>query len=218
MVHPVHLVHRVQQAQRCTYNPAVRGVLVIVALFAAQEVPSRITAEFRVFAGSEEITTTTRLRIMPTGTREKSSTMEEGKRLVIDVAPGIYDVQALRLRPEGIVAIRWAERLVVMHYPDEGGRHLEVINFQQGYGALQLRAARGPVAAYDIAVFPAGDRTAAAGEPIEGKDYRLFVLEAGRYDIRVRHAGTTNAPLDAQWFLDVEVPADRTRLKLIDVD
>ncbi|MGH9346216.1 MAG: hypothetical protein ACRD26_03010 [Vicinamibacterales bacterium] len=181
----------------------------------AQEAAGPVTAEFRVFAGTEEITATTRLRIMPTGTRERSSTLDEGKPLVASVTPGIYDVQALRLRPEGIVAIRWAERLVLMHYPDEGGRHLEVINFQPGYGALQVRAASGSMGAYELTVFSAGDRTAPAGEPIDGDDYRLFVLKAGRYDIRVRQAGAPKGAPDSQWLRDIEVPAHRTRLKVI---
>lgn len=189
----------------------------------AQGTPAPVTAEFRVFSGDEEITATTRLRIMPTGTRQGSTTVEEGKSLVTSVAPGIYDVQALRLRPEGIVAIRWAERLVVMHYPDEGGRHLEVINFQQGYGALQLRAARGAITDYTLTVFPAGDRTAPAGQPLDGDGYRLFVLKAGRYDVvvrrlRVRHASPEKDAQNTHWMLDVEVPADRTRLKLVDAD
>jgi hypothetical protein len=189
--------------------------LAALVLLLAQDLPAPVTAEFRVFAGSEEITATTRLRIMPTGTREKSLTAPEGKRLVTAIAPGIYDVQALRLRPEGIVAIRWAERLVIMHYPDEAGRHLEVINFHSGYGALQLRTAKGSIAQYELAVFPAGDRSAAAGEPVDGEDYRLFVLKTGRYDVRVRPAGTPPDVDNTRWLLDVEVPADRTRLKII---
>ena len=184
-----------------------------IAILLAQETTAPVTAEFRVFAGSEEITASTRLRIMPTGTREKSLTVREGKDLLMMLAPGIYDVQALRLRAEGIVAIRWAERLVIMHYPDEAGRHLEVINFEAGYGALQVRAAKRPIASYDIAVFSAGDHTTAAGTAIEGIDYRLFVLKAGRYDIRVRHAEAH----EDTWLLGIEVPADRTRMKQIDV-
>ncbi len=184
---------------------------------ASQETTAHVTAEFRVFAGTEEITATTRVRIMPTGARDKASTVDQGKRLFATVTPGIYDVQALRMRDEGVIAIRWAERLVVMHYPDEGGRHLEVINFQVGYGALQLRTAKRPITTYEVAVFPAGNRTIAAGEPIQGEDYRLFVLKAGRYDIRVRHAGSPTDEQDTHWFLDVEVPADRTRMKQIDV-
>jgi len=190
----------------------MRTVIALVLLL-AQDVAAPVTAEFRVFAGSEEITATTRLRIMPTGTRETPLTVAESKRLVTTLAPGIYDVQALRLQREGIIAIRWAERLVIMHYPDEAGRHLEVINFEAGYGALQVRAAKRPIVAYDVTVFSAGDRTTAASTAIEGEDYRLFVLKAGQYDIRVRHA---EAP-EAIWLLGIEVPADRTRMKQIDV-
>ena len=192
----------------------MRALLAIVILL-AQETTAPVTAEFRIFAGDEEITATTKLRIMPTGTREKSLTVGEGKPLVTPLTPGIYDVQALRLRPEGIIAIRWAERLVVMHYPDEAGLHLEVINFQPGYGALQLRVKKGAIEQYELAVFPAGDRTTEGSEPIEGENYRLFVLKAGRYDIQVRPVATQQEPT-VQWLLDVEVPADRTRLKIID--
>lgn len=191
----------------------MRAAFAIVILL-AQDATAPVTAEFRVFAGGEEITTTTRLRVMATGTREKSLTIREGKSLVATLTPGIYDVQALRLRPEGIVAIRWAERLVIMHYPDEAGRHLEVINFESGYGALQLRSAKGSIAAYDLAVFAAGDRTTPAANPIEADDYRLFVLKSGQYDVRVRPAGTQQDK-QTHWLLDVEVPADRTRLKII---
>jgi hypothetical protein len=188
--------------------------LLALALVLAQDLSAPVTAEFRVFAGGGEITATTRLRIMPTGTREKPLTVGEGKRLLTTLPPGIYDVQALRLRPEGIVAIRWAERLVIMNYPDEAGRHLEVINFESGYGALQVRIAKRSITEYDVVVFPAGDRASAAGEPIEGDDYRLFILKAGRYDIRVRPAGPQQNAQDSHWWLDVEIPADRTRLKV----
>jgi hypothetical protein len=179
--------------------------------------PAQVRAEFRVFAGAEEITASTRLRVMPTSKREHATTIEEGKQLSVTLAAGIYDVQALRLRQDAIVAIRWAERLVMMYYPDEGGRHLEVINFQSGFGALQIRGAREPVWAYDVAVFGVGDRLTPAGVPIDGEDYRLFVLKAGRYDIRVRRAGSANDPQETHWYLDIEVPADRTRLKQIDI-
>jgi len=191
----------------------MRCLLAVIVLL-AQEPAAPVTAEFRVFAGTEEISTATRLRVMPTGTREKPLIVE-GKRLVASVEPGIYDVQALRMRAEGIVAIKWAERLVVMRYPDEAGRHLEVINFQMGYGALQVRAAKGSIAAYEVNVFPAGDRTTPVGTPFEGEDYRLFILKGGRYDVRVRNAGPQKEASDAHWFLDIEVPADRTRLKIV---
>ena len=174
-----------------------------------------VMAEFRVFAGAVEITQSTRIRVMPTGQRDAAIVLNEGLRLAVPLAPAIYDVQALRLKDGAVTAIKWVERLVVMHYPDEGGRHLQVINFEPGYGALQVRAAEGPIDAYDVAVFAAGERAEAAAGPIEGDGYRLFLLKAGRYDIRVRSAGGSDDPQDTQWFLNVEVPADRTRLKHI---
>jgi hypothetical protein len=176
--------------------------------------PAQVRAEFRIFSGAEEITASTRLRIMPTGTRDRPMALPEGPRLTAELLAGIYDVQALRHRQGAIVGIRWAERLVVMYYPDENGHHLEVINFQPGYGALQLRAAKGKLDAYDVAIFPARDRSKPAS-PVDGEGYKLFVVPAGRYDIRVRPAGGVSEAEDTTWLLDIEVPSDRTRIKII---
>src|SRR5687767_11374278 len=57
--------------------------------------PAQVRAEFRVFAGTEEITASTRLRVMPTRKREHATTIDEGKPLSVTLAAGIYDVQAL---------------------------------------------------------------------------------------------------------------------------
>jgi hypothetical protein len=175
-----------------------------------------VATEFRVFAGREEITPTIRLRIVPSGTRDAITPVGPGKRLTVSLAPGIYDVQAFRTRQDAVVGIKWMERLVVMHYPDEGGRHLEVINFEPGFGALLVRSQKNPIATYAVDVFPAGQRTPAPWKPSASEDSLLFVLEARRYDIRVRPAGARDDPDDTNWFLDIEVPSDRTRLKLID--
>ena len=193
-------------------------IVFLAAVPHAQEpkVPTQVRAEFRIFSGTEEITASTRLRIMPTGARERPMALPEGPRLVADLAAGIYDVQALRHRQGAIVGIRWAERLVVMYYPDEGGRHLEVINFEPGYGALQLRTANGQLDAYEVAIFPARERSKPAAAPVAGEDYQLFVVPAGRYDVRVRPAGSGSTDEGTRWFLDIEVPSDRTRIKVVD--
>jgi hypothetical protein len=183
---------------------------------AAQEaVPQQVRAEFRIFSGTDEITASTRLRIMPTGTRARPTTVAEGAPLVVEVTPGIYDVQALLVQQGSIVSIRWAERLVLMYYPDEQGRHLEVINFQSGFGALQLRGTQRRLDAYDVAIFPAGGRSKPAGSPVDGDEYTLFVIPAGRYDVRIRASGRASDAEAARWLLDIEVPADRTRMKEI---
>jgi len=105
------------------------------------------------------------------------------------------------------VAIKWAERLLVMPYPDEAGRHLEVINLQNGFGALEVRG-REP-GTPDVAIFATGSRQQEAARLSSGPDYALFIVPAGRYDLRVRGDG------EAKWHPDIEVPLDRTRFWLI---
>jgi hypothetical protein len=129
-------------------------------------------------------------------------------RLELNVPAGIYDAQAIREVDGKVANIRWAERLVVMPYPDEGGHHLEVVNFTAGFGALQVRAPK-PGAIADLALYKPGQRGRPAATPVDGPGYVLFVVPAGLYDIQVR-----SEPKPA-WYSNVEVPADRTRLWLL---
>lgn len=186
--------------------------LLVVALN-AQAPLGPVSTEFRVFDGGAEVTASTRLRVTPAGRRDAPAV--DARMPITPLPAAIYDVQARRVDNRGVVAVKWAERLAVMHYPDENGRHLEVINFQPGFGALQLRANRGRLATSEVAIFAAGDRVAPVSTPIAGDDYVLFVVPIGRYDVRVQHA-EHDGPSDTHWLLGLEVPADRTRLKLID--
>jgi len=215
-VHVISNRRYTEWPEAARYNRGMRVVMMALLLAVSAQSPA-VVAEFRVFAGHEEITANTRLRVMPTGKRESATTVAQGPRPSTTLAPGIYDVQVFRLKQDAVVGIRWAERLVIMQYPDEGGRHLEVINFEPGYGALQVRTTRGDLATYEVTAFAAGNRTVSATSPIRGDDYVLFVLRAGQYDIRVRHASGAEDPEATHWILDVEVPADRTRMKQIDL-
>jgi hypothetical protein len=98
---------------------------------------------------------------------------------------------------------------VVMPYPDERGRHLEVINFTNGYGALQVRSPRAD-GVPQVALYAAGERGRPTAAPVGGRseEYALFVVAAGRYDLEVRSGPR------ATWHSDIEVPLDRTRLWL----
>jgi hypothetical protein len=192
------------------------AALAAAAPLSAQAPPAstKVLTEFRIFNGAEEVTAATRLRVFPAGSRNVAGL--EVEREDAPLAPGVYDVQAIRTSSSGVRSIKWAEGLAVLHYPDEGGRHLEVINFQPGFGALQLRANRGVLPAAEVTLFPTGDHTAAAGRAVSGQDYVLFVTRAGRYDVRVQHADHGGAGGDTHWLLAVDVPAGRTRLKLIE--
>ena len=180
--------------------------LILGGSVAAQPVKP-LTLQVRVFHGSQEVTADTRVTVHRAGERGDPVAQTRGRhgRVDLTVPPGIYDVQAIREREGRVLNIRWAERLVVMPYPDEEGRHLEVINFLNGYGALQVRQ-RG-TAALEAAIYAPADHDHPAASPrVEGQDYILFVVLAGKYDVQTRSAG------QATWHTQIDVPLDRTRL------
>jgi hypothetical protein len=171
-----------------------------------------IRTEFRVFDGAREVTTQTRLRVRPSGSSEDGRVVDGGE-LRLELPPGIYDVQAVRQESGQVVGIRWAERLVVMPYPDEGGRHLEVINFTNSYGALQLRWPDGQApdpAGVAVTVSKSGEARPVPARVITGLGYLLLVLPADTYDVRITRTGQDPIVLSG-----IEVPADRTRMKVI---
>jgi hypothetical protein len=186
------------------------GVLFALALLAGGGTRAgSIALELRVFNAYEDVTAQTRLAIHRAG--EHSSPvahLNAGPATVaIDMPAGIYDVQAIRERDGRVVSIRWAQRLVVMPYPDEGGRHLEVINFQNGFGALQVRGRTGPPA--EAKIYRTGDHNVPVVDPVVGPGYLLFIAPAGTYDLQTR------AESGPAWHNGLEVPLDRTRLWIV---
>ena len=171
-----------------------------------------IRMEFRVFDGAVEVSAETRLRVRPSGSTETGRVVEGGP-LAAELPAGIYDVQAVRQRAGQVVSVRWAEKLVVMAYPDEGGRHLEVINFASEHGALQLRWPQGQTpepSGVTVTVTKGGESRPTPARTIHGPGYALLVLPAGTYDIRILRTGKDPVVLPS-----IEVPADRTRMKVV---
>jgi len=169
-----------------------------------------LTLEIRAFNAAEDVTSHTRLTVHRAGERAEAipHARSGDGRVTLQVPAGIYDVQAILERDGRVVNIRWANRLVVMPYPDEGGHHLEVINFRNGFGALQVRGtAGGP---FDASLYHVGKHDKPAAAPIITTAYALFVVPAGSYDLQVRARGKTT------WHTNLEVPLDRTRLSVIE--
>jgi len=177
----------------------------------SQPRPDTIRTEFRVFDGVIEVSAETRLRVRPSGSTETGQILEAGA-LSADLPAGLYDVQAVRQKAGQAVNVRWAERLLVMAYPDEGGHHLEVINFAEEHGALQLRWPKGsaPDPAVSVTVTREGDSRVVAARTVHGPGYALLVLPAGTYDVRVTRTGRDSVVLSK-----VEVPIDGTRMKMV---
>jgi hypothetical protein len=182
---------------------------------ARQPQPSRgetIRTEFRIFNGTTEVSGETRLRVRPSGSSETGRVIETGQ-LAIDLAPGIYDVQAVRQQAGQVTNVRWAERLVIMAYPDEAGRHLEVINFANDHGALQLRWPEGRApdpAGIAVTVTRTGEARPMPSRTLHGLGYLLLILPAHTYDVRITQPGREPLVLTR-----IEVPADSTRMKVI---
>lgn len=181
-------------------------VALVLAVAASQSAAGPLTLELRVFNGSGDVTHESRVSVYRAGDRAEPlapSALRPG-RLTLQVPAGFYDVQAIWERNGRVMGIRWAQRLVVMAYPDEDGRHLEVINLQAGFGALQVRGKpRAPLS--DVSLYVSGARDKEAAERIPGDGYVLFVVPAGTYDVFVRD-------VHPSWHTQIEVPADHTRL------
>jgi len=173
-----------------------------------------VRLEVRVFDGTEDVTAESRVKLYPKGQRSSDIPMaagSAGQPSMATVPVGFYDAQAIREKRGEPPSIRWAEQWLVQRYPDEYGRHLEVINYRPGYGALQIRPAPTEAASakgWSGIAYPAGDPTKEVSKASPAGEDLLFALPSGRYDIKL-----TLADKSVQWIRDIDVPADRTRLK-----
>jgi len=187
--------------------------LALVTAFAAQDPVAdpgkQLTLELRVFHGTAEVTAQSRATLHRAGDRGEPlmhASSADG-RIQVRLTPGIYDVQAIHEREGRVLNIRWANRLVLMPYPDELGHHLEVINFSNGFGALQIREAAG--GRPDAALYEVGNRDKPTAAAVATPTYLVFVVRAGLYDLLTRVSGKPT------WNAGIDVPLDRTRLWVI---
>lgn len=188
-----------------------RLMLAVVALCFAQSGQQMLTLEIRAFLGTEDVTHESRVIVHRAGERSQpvGQVAIGAAHPRMKVPAGIYDAQAVHEKDGRVVNIRWAERLVVMPYPDEAGHHLEVINFDPGYGALQIRGPAGTKPESDVALFTPGERGQPVAVPARDENYLLFVVRAAAYDVQARRRGKST------WHAAIEVPLDRTRLWVV---
>jgi hypothetical protein len=171
-----------------------------------------IRLQLRVFDGLTEVTRDTRVRLFPAGRRSSPIRLTLGadRAYEAEVPVGLYDVQAVRSRSGSIAGVRWVERMLVQQYPDEYGRHLQVVNLRDGFGALQIRPDNGRVSPPGwsaIATPPGVPATESAKARALGPDL-LLVVPAGTYDIKVMLPSEEPA-----WITGLDIPDQRTRLK-----
>ena len=184
----------------------MRAAFALAAVLAVQP-PIAVRLQIRVFDGLEEVTNETRITVYKAGEHDVPLGASAARAAFDAAVPaGLYDAQAIHVKDSRVVNIRWADRLVVMPYPDEAGTHLEVINFRSDFGALEVKGRGGAVVA---ALFAAGEREREAARPMSGDGYVLFVAPAGAYDLRIGSGGR------ASWHAGIDVPRDRTRFWIV---
>jgi hypothetical protein len=171
-----------------------------------------VRLQLRVFDGIEDVTRETKIRLYPAGRREDpiKLTLGPDQALEADVTVGLYDVQAIREKAGEVAGVRWVERLLVQKYPDEFGRHLQVVNLRSGFGALQIRpeADGVAVAGWSAVATTPGTPAAEVGKARALGPDLLLVVPSGTYDVKVT---LPNAP--PAWLTSVDIPDSRTRLK-----
>ncbi len=170
----------------------------------------------RVFDELDEITAQCRIAVYTADTRAAPLVpdLRPGTGHHVEVEPGLYDLQITWHGPGDTVAIEWARHLSVLWYPDEGGRHVEIVNLQPVFGALLVRPPVAWLEAKDdwrVSAFLHGGVGRAGFEPVDGTDHKLFILPTGRYDL-VASLGSTELTVT-----EVAGPAQRTRLKLLEM-
>ena len=192
-------------------------VCLLASAYAGAQSSGPVELLVRVFDGNEEVTAQCGIAVYSAGTRDAPLVpdLRPGTGHHVEVEPGLYDLQITRRGPDDTIQIAWAEHLSVLRYPDDQGRHLEIVNLQPVFGALLVRP---PVAWLEtdrywrVSAFLHGGVGRAGFESTGGTDHQLFILPAGRYDLVAAH-GSTEIRVT-----DIEVPAQRTRLKLLEMN
>lgn len=168
---------------------------------------SPLALDVRVFRGAAEVTRDTKVTVFPAGTRINGRTaplLASGERH-LPLAPGRYDLQLIQHQDGKVSGITWTTLRLLVAYPGESGRHLEVLNFDRNWGALQIRAAgprpSGPVT-WSARLLRKDGAEVARG--VGGDGYQVLVAPAGTYDVVISGAGT---PMRLQ---DVQVQANLT--------
>jgi hypothetical protein len=171
-----------------------------------------VRLQIRIFDGADDVTRETLVRLYPAGERGTpiKMTLSGDEAFEAEVPVGLYDVQAIREQAGAVSGVRWVERLLVQKYPDEFGRHLQVVNLKNGFGALQIRPdgdAASPAGWSAVATPPNSPETEVGKARALGPDL-LLVVPSGTYDIKVIVPAAAPA-----WISGLDIPDARTRLK-----
>ncbi|AMY09660.1 hypothetical protein LuPra_02882 [Luteitalea pratensis] len=169
-----------------------------------------LSLHIRVFRGQAEVTRETTVTVYPAGARTNGqpAPVADGGERRLPLAAGQYDLQLVQQQDGKVSGIVWTTLRLLVDYPGEGGHHLEVLNFEKEWGALEVRA-QGPHQSGQV-----GWRTrllrkdgTEVARGVDGEGYQLVVAPAGTYDLVVEGGA---APVR---IADVDVKANLTYVR-----
>lgn len=185
-------------------------LLWFAALSFVQSAPP-LALDVRVFRGATEVTRDTNVTVYPAGNRSGGKRLAQGTsgERQIPLPAGHYDIQLVQQTGGKVTGISWTSLRLLVDYPGEHQRHLEVINFEKGWGALQIRQA-GPREDATVGwsarlLKPDGTEF---GRGVPGDGYQVLVAPAGSYTIEVTRADGSKTRLG-----NVEVLENLTYLR-----
>lgn len=170
-----------------------------------------LALDVRVFRGAVEVTRDTLVTLFPAGTRTDGRPVPlvaTGERR-LTVPAGQYDLQLVQQNAGAVKGISWTSLRLLVDYPGEFQQHLEVVNLEKGWGALQVRQGQtreqAPVT-WSARLVRRDGTEVARGVP--GHGYAVIVAPAGTYDVAVTRADGTRTTIPG-----VEVRENLTYVK-----
>lgn len=174
------------------------SLLWLAALVVGLQPAPNLALDVRVFRGATEVTADTTVTVYRSGSRTGGRPAPEaaGGERRIALPAGQYDLQLVQQQDGKAIGISWTSLRLLVDYPGEFRRHLEVLNFEKGWGALQIRkvgAQETGRVAWSSRLLRTDGSEAARGLPGEG--YQVLVAPAGRYMVEVTKADGTKTRL-----------------------
>lgn len=187
-----------------------------------------LTLEVRVFDGAKEVSSECRVIVYPSGERAKAQTASAPLHWTLP--PGRYDAEGVLAHESVVEKVKGAIGWTLQPYPDEQDSHLEVINFQSGYGAVKIVPVRERVMAaaqaeasvdFSRLLIPVSRGQSASpassrfdGTIVRGSSYWLLVAPAGRYPVTVKPVGGGENTVIRR---EVDVVAERIRVQQVEL-
>jgi hypothetical protein len=190
---------------------SVHSLLWLLALSLGFQSAAPLHLDVRVFRGSTEVTRETKVTVYAAGDRTNGRELPllpSGERQ-LPLGAGQYDLQLVQHQDGKVGGIAWTTLRLLVGYPGEKGRHLEVLNFDKSWGALQLLEYGDTPAGAPVwtARLLRKDGTEVA-RSVAGDGYQVLVAPAGVYDVAIAGA---RRPIQLR---DVEVKANLTETRV----